>query len=70
MNLQETELWNLEKKENLFSKGTKRGLENTVIKFASHNSEGKHKITIRKTKKLQNFKGRLKCKIKNDCLPS
>lgn len=36
------------KREFVF-KSTKGDLENTVIKLASHNSVGIHKITIRKT---------------------
>lgn len=41
MNLQKTGLRNLERKENMLFKITKRGLENIVIKFASHSSEEK-----------------------------
>lgn len=58
-----------EKREICFPK-TLRGLEKTVIKFSSHSSEGKYKKQSQKTKKLQNFKGRLKCNLKSDCLPS
>ena len=41
VNLQKTGLCNLERKENMLFKITKRGLENIVIKFASHSSEEK-----------------------------
>lgn len=57
----------MERKENMLFKITKRGLENIVIKFAS---PAVRKNKIIKTKELQNFKGRLKCKIKSDCLLS
>lgn len=67
VNLQKTGLCNLERKENMLFKITKRGLENIVIKFAS---PAVRKNKIIKTKELQNFKGRLKCKIKSDCLLS
>lgn len=48
LNLQKTELWDLEREAEFVFISIKTGLENTVIKSTNHSSEGKHKI-IRKT---------------------